>query len=228
MSKYLDFFDDVYYINLDSRPDRKKLFEKRASIHDINAIRFPGIIPNKGEYVETDDNRRKYKVGCTLSHQSIVRSAKERGLKNVIIFEDDCVFFDNFKEKAKIYANELKDVDWDVFYFGGDPTNDCIFITENLARMYDSDHDGRFGVYCTHAYAINHTFFDEIIGADKTSLESIDTLLVNIFNSKTNIILGSEILAVQDKSFSDLWGHIIDSSEIMKETWSLHVKKENI
>jgi glycosyl transferase family 25 len=104
MNKFLGYFDDVYYINLDYREDRRKLFEQRSLDIGINAKRFSGIVPEDGLYDKIESNqkdtRRKWKVGCTLSHQAIVREAKERGLENVLIFEDDCIFLDGFITKA--------------------------------------------------------------------------------------------------------------------------------
>ena len=109
--KYLDFFEEVYYINLDSRLDRKELFEKRALEQNIDAIRFSGIIPNDDEYIyDEKDKLKKFKIGCTLSHQTLVKIAKEKKLKNILIFEDDCVFVDKFKEKAQLCINELKNI----------------------------------------------------------------------------------------------------------------------
>lgn len=217
--KYLDFFDAVYYINLDSRIDRRELFEKRIKELDIPAIRFSGIVPEEGNYRRLPDEqpRRHFHIGCTLSHQALIKNAKDMNYKNILIFEDDCLFLDNFKEKAQIYANELKTIEkWDLFYFGGDPTTTGKFITEHLWKI-----DG--GVYQTHAYAVNNSAYDKILSIDANTIQSIDTSFAQSDNS-FNMILGKDLLVIQDESFSDLWGSINISQKLIIDVWKDRVE----
>ena len=220
--KYLNFFDAVYYINLDDRVDRRELFEKRSKLHDINAVRFPGIVPSENQYkqiINEFDERRKYKVGCTLSHQGIVKEAKEKGHKNVLIFEDDCVFMEDFKNYAQLCVNELKDLEWDIMYFGGEPNNYCEGrVSKNLYKMRS---DG--GVYCAHAYAVNHTFYDKILNVDANAILTLDNFYVS---SPSKKILSAKIIALQDdNTYSDLWGYVTNSSKQtnMIDTWNKFV-----
>jgi FkbM family methyltransferase len=221
-SKYLNFFDGVYYINLDDKPDRKELFEKRSKVHDIDAIRFPGIVPKEGEYeqlINEFDERRKFKVGCSLSHQAIIREAKEKNYNNVLIFEDDCVFSEDFKEIAQKYVNELKTIDWNLMYFGGEPNNYCKPITNNLSIVQNTG-----GVWCTHAYAVNHKFYDIFLSWDANKIPVIDVYLASL---NTNVIVGYKPIAFQDETFSDLWGKIIldkKSNSIIE--WEKYVSKK--
>ena len=106
--KYLDFFEDVYYINLDYRIDRKILFEKRASDVGIIPNRFSAIQPTEIECQSITPFKeiRRFKVGCTMSHQAVVKIAKEKNFSNVLIFEDDCLFLEGFQSKAQLCVNE--------------------------------------------------------------------------------------------------------------------------
>ncbi len=218
-TKYLGYFDAVYYINLDSRTDRKEFFEKQAKELDIPAIRFSAITPKEGEFNEELAGPRyygneytKFKIGCTISHQSLIRKAKENNWENILIFEDDCVFLDNFKEKAQLYVNELKNIKWDIFYFGGDPSASGTFITENLATIVKG------GVYQTHAYAINHNIYDQILQYEPLVRPPI--VIDEFISSDAYIkILGKEILAIQSNSYSDLWGYVNNSQDIIKKSW---------
>jgi len=218
MSKFLGYFDDVYYINLDYREDRKKLFEERSLAIGLNAKRFSGIIPKDGEYpvIESNqkDTRRKWKVGCTLSHQAIVREAKERGLQNVLIFEDDCIFLDGFMEKAQNCVNDLKEQEWDLMYFGGQPNQYAKKVTENLGSIENG------GVYSTHAYAINHTFYDKMLNITPDFYDTIDILYLNYQSSARKLLVSKEILAVQDSTYSDLWNIIVNSQGYSIRDWN--------
>jgi GR25 family glycosyltransferase involved in LPS biosynthesis len=96
MDKYLGYFEGVYYINMDSRTDRKERFEKMAEDFNIPAIRVSALTASDDEatplYNGHNDPRRKFKMGCTLSHQSVVRMAKENGLKNCFYTETEKKF----------------------------------------------------------------------------------------------------------------------------------------
>ena len=85
--------DHIFYINLDKRIDRKIEFEVEMKKLNWNAERFPGIYyaPPKGI------------VGCGKSHLAVLKLAKERNYKNVLIMEDDfqCI------ESLEVYEEEL-------------------------------------------------------------------------------------------------------------------------
>jgi GR25 family glycosyltransferase involved in LPS biosynthesis len=122
-----NYFDMVYYINLNSRPDRREQFERRATEAGISQfIRFPAIhlsmeeanaLPNITKH-DGDDNRH-LKVSSSLSHFAVIADAKKCGYESILIFEDDAVFVDEFEEKIKPVVDELKEItDWDLVYFG--------------------------------------------------------------------------------------------------------------
>jgi len=220
--RYLDFFEDVYYINLDNRIDRKELFENRSSKVGIEAIRFPAIQPDEKDcpLLESSpgDTRRKFKVGCSLSHQGIVKIAKDRNLENVLIFEDDCLFLEEFKEKAQLCVNELKNIEWDIFYFGGEVNNYCSNISENIVKVEDG------GVYCCHAYAVNKRFYDAILSANVHHIDILDIFLLNYSCEYRTYLLSRDILAIQDGIFSDIKnGLSIAAAGYMINSWKKYV-----
>jgi glycosyl transferase, family 25 len=88
-----------YYINLDSRQDRKQEFENGIApfAHMIQCKRFPAIKHSNGA------------LGCSKSHLEVIRLAKQNKDKYAIIFEDDFEFLvspDVFKkEMSKLLDN---------------------------------------------------------------------------------------------------------------------------
>lgn len=94
-----------------------------------------------------------------MSHQEIVKQAKVDGLSNVLIFEDDCVFADDFMEYGQKCVHELKSMDWDLFYLGGEPNYECFRVSSHLFQC-------NRGIYMTHAYALNRRFFDCLLASD--------------------------------------------------------------
>lgn len=226
--KYLDFFEEVYYINLDYRTDRRELFEKRAKEAGIvDLIRFPAIQPNIGDCGFNEETLkhpdlllRRNQAGCSMSHLAIIKSAKERNVKNVLIFEDDCIFLDGFKEKAQKCADDLKKIDWDILYFGGEPNYSSHPISDNLSMM------GYGGVYCLHAYAINNSFYDlaltyNVLIEDN---KNFDAFVLNLNLHFRKCVLSKELLAIQDVNYSDLKGFIPFGVEnLMRNGWKRFV-----
>lgn len=223
MAKFLDFFEGVYYINLPARTDRKALFEGRAAKLGIEATWFEAIVPDPSIvtplYEGHEDPTRAQKIGCTLSHQAVIREAKRRGLKNVLIFEDDCVFLDGFLEHLTKSVDELRSFEWDLFYIGGEPNNTMEQISENLYTMKTQG-----GIYTTHAYAVNSCFYDRILEVNPSHISVIDSFLLNLKTHERNLFATAELLAVQDSTFSDIWLYMTDSAQLMRDGWDKYIK----
>jgi len=214
---YLNFFDDVVYINLDTRPDRREKFEARSRAVGIEARRFPAIyrpwetcpwLPIHNIIATHDPSvyqRKANEISCALSHQAIVRDAKERGLQNIFIFEDDAVFLPNFEAQVQRVVHDIRDhnLPWDIIYFGGEPNHVASRVTDNIATMPSG------GVYGCHAYAIHHTFFDVILNWDLTTAWGIiDIFLLHHPEAARQYLLSRHQVVLQDNdSYSDLRGH---------------------
>jgi GR25 family glycosyltransferase involved in LPS biosynthesis len=76
----MENIDRMYYINLDRRGDRRGEVEAEFTKMGLTVERFSAI------------DRKPGIVGCGLSHLAVLKLARERGLKNVLIFEDDFQF----------------------------------------------------------------------------------------------------------------------------------------
>jgi len=86
----VDHIDQIIYINLDSRQDRRELFEAEMVSHNLPYERFPAIPHDPGI------------VGCGKSHLAVLKMAKERGNRYTLIMEDDFVFL---KDKDEVNAD---------------------------------------------------------------------------------------------------------------------------
>jgi glycosyl transferase family 25 len=69
--------DHVFYINLDRREDRREQIEGELARAEIEGERFSAIPHEFGI------------AGCTMSHLAVLKLARERGYRNVLILEDD-------------------------------------------------------------------------------------------------------------------------------------------
>ena len=193
-----NYFDGGFYLNLDKRTERREAFEIRSKEAGIEVERFSAI-QLKEQDVPNPFNGKDWhiKISCTYSHFEMIKEAKRRGWKNCLIFEDDCVFVDGFASKIKQCVEELKDIEWDIFYMGGEPNGLCNNVSDSLAKCTT-------GMYGTHAYAINECFYDKVINLSY-KMGVIDTIYMGMYYN--NYYMSKELLAWQDDDFeSDLWG----------------------
>lgn len=143
-----DKIDGIFYINLDKRDDRRKEIEEElANIH-LQAERFPGIFHDPGI------------VGCGKSHLSVMKMAKERNYKNVLILEDDFMFLTD---------RDMLDMSLDAFFQDvGDDYDVCMFCCQNLVENQDAEKKAPYLSRIHHAnnasaYLINGKYLDSII-----------------------------------------------------------------
>ena len=174
MANPFDFFDEIYCINLDERLDRWEHSCKQFEILEVSerVKRFSAIKPShderwnrsvpwgKGKYAYP----LKGAVGCAESHKIIIKIAKEKNLKNVMVFEDDFVVHQNWKENLQKSIDELKNHNWNNFYLGYHLHRVWgkmeIKHGDNLSRCVSKKHRG---IQLTTALAYNANIFDYLI-----------------------------------------------------------------
>jgi GR25 family glycosyltransferase involved in LPS biosynthesis len=163
-----------------------------------------------------NENNWHIKISCTKSHFDIIQKAKENGHKNCMIFEDDCKFCDDFYNKAEKCINDLKNFEWDMFFFGGEPNEKCIEVTDNIVKTN--------GIYATHAYIINHTFYDKVLEMEFNK-GIIDILYLNYPLNKKKFFLSKKLLCWQDDDdVSDLWNCKKNSKLIYEKAYKEYIK----
>ena len=70
----------IYYINLDRRTDRREQMETELTRMGLTGERYSAIEANPSI------------IGCCQSHLNVLKKAKDEGLANVLILEDDFIF----------------------------------------------------------------------------------------------------------------------------------------
>lgn len=159
-----DFFEKIYCINLDRRPEKWEQCKKHFKELNIeNRVeRFSGI---DYQNIEAVSPFYKGKYGCTHSHLELIRQAKQLGLKNILVFEDDV--------NPHLPPNEIHDLlrksiselpeDWEIFYLSANPLHhpDSLHNYSKHLCMVKL-------AFTTHAIAINDTAYDHILNNVKT------------------------------------------------------------
>ena len=156
MSNYIEH---IFYINLDSRIDRREQIETELASFDIlkNTERIEAI-PTPGRGI----------LGCTMSHLYAIKLAKERNYSNVLILEDD-FYFTISKEE---FENQLQT------FFASNISYDVCMISYNIQRAEPMDEypfiQKVLEAQTASGYIVHHSFYDAIITLYEWAIPLLD------------------------------------------------------
>lgn len=141
-----DFFDTIYCITLDSRPDRMREAKRQFAAVGLD---------ERVEFVIVTKDYENPARGIFQSHLHCLTKGLEAGAMHILIFEDD-VFFRNFSQ-SRLHAacRFLQETGrWDAFFLG------C--ITDGSRRTVQ-DAVVQVKYRClAHAYALNRPYAERI------------------------------------------------------------------
>ena len=181
--KLENFFELSYCINLDERTDRWALCQGEFEKIKFYPERFSAIKNNNGA------------MGCLLSHIEILKIANERN-KHVLIFEDDVFFLDNAKTIIESALDELINMDWKMFYLGGNILKPFYQRTNHLAELNHCQ--------STHAYAINKNYVKPILEFLEASSWYIDVLYADGVVPLGGCFITVPMAAIQRSDYSTI------------------------
>jgi len=163
------YFDKIFYINLDKDVDRNEhILFQLAKFNITNIERVSGVVyhdvPDESLWRNFNIKEKRYvlsSLGCRDSHLSIIKIAKERGYKRILILEDDIVFLQDPNELLR--RNEAIINDWDMLYFSG--------LVEHFFRNQ---------IVGGYAYGISHKLYDDMINMAIPSGMEMDNFYAKI------------------------------------------------
>lgn len=185
---FLKEIEHVVYINLDERIDRREEVENELEIFGNRVERFRAI-----------RNTKNGGLGCSASHLSVLKAAKELGWSNVLICEDD--FMWKNKEQIESVLNPILKNSYNVILFGAT----CVKFCNNASG---------FEAQSAVGYLVHGSYFDTLIrnfeeGFNKLSetnnspLYAIDQYWKHL-QKKDKWTLINPGLVVQRPSYSDI------------------------
>jgi GR25 family glycosyltransferase involved in LPS biosynthesis len=222
--KLNDFFDKIFVINLERRPDRLEEFRQKADKIGFDFEVFSAVDGKKidedfvynGKQIKITpnqfyfggfDNYAKSQLGCLISHLGVLKLAKERGYKRFLVLEDDCDFTEDFVTKFSKFCEEF-DREWDMFYFSG-----------SMPETSESWSTYRRLISChtTHSYAVNSRCLDYLIEFTESNINTmpIDSNYTQI-QSKLECYIAFPFLTYQAEGFSDIQNIVVDYDSIKK------------
>jgi len=135
---------NIFYINLDSRTDRKEYVESQLNSVSLSSFqRFKAVKLTSGA------------LGCSMSHLKCLQQAKEQELDHVLICEDDITFLN-----PKLFMSQLNQFlsvnkEWDVLLLGGNNVPPYKVIDQTCVQVSHCQ--------TTTGYLVRSQYFDKLI-----------------------------------------------------------------
>jgi GR25 family glycosyltransferase involved in LPS biosynthesis len=176
-------FEEIYYINLKSRPDKLKFIEDQLNKNNVIATRFEAVNTtdvkkfHKHKYELNESNYGK--IACMESHRKIWGDCLKRDVSSVLILEDDVQFVDNFNH---IFKEKLKTLprNWNFLALGYN-RNKSFLYKKNLVKfkMINNDWETFDGISGSGAWGLKNTMMSKLLSAtdDNIKGENFDLFL---------------------------------------------------
>ncbi len=232
MKNPFNFFDAIFCINLDSRPDRWNKCLEQFKIFGIDdkVQRFSAI-----KILDENNQSNKFlgRCGCSLSHFEICKIAKNKSYKNYLVLEDDFEFNFNLEITFDLLNKAISEMpnNWDMFYMGANLTDQygtfpIENFSENLFKLKSC--------HTTHAMAFNSRFYDSFLENSPNinsifewtiNHEIIDVFLSKNFLNKINCFINKEMIINQSAGFSDIENNSYDYRQWITSSFDFFKKQ---
>ncbi len=210
-----------FYINLNSRVDRKVHVERQLDLIGIrdNVKRFNAIHNVNG------------RIGCSLSHLKCIQMAKEQNMEFVLILEDDVLFLlpDDFVENVNKFLSNPQNK-WDVLLLAGN----------NLPPFTTNDEVSIRVTHCqtTTGYIVRKHYYDTLISNIKEGVAklmknpehhyyfAIDKYWIHLQKQNRWMLL-VPLIVVQRPDYSDIEKRHTDYQRLMTSIDKSDVQRSN-
>ena len=190
-----DIFDKIYCINLKHRTDRWEYCNKQFEKYGILVEKFDAV---NGKKVTPDgiNGLLPGEVGVIRSNYNVIKDAKEKGYKRIVIFEDDVELCDDFNERFMLHYKDIPN-DWRFIYMGGNHVGGVTPINNKVSKIRHT--------YAIHAICVHEELYDHIL----TMLEE-EKVQVDVTYAQLQKVFPSYVfrphLAWQKDGHSDIQG----------------------
>lgn len=204
----------TFCVTLKDTPKRKEYAERHFKEHGLEVEFFEGINGKKfglrTNIPYMDDNPNwtpddgpvhfisSGHIGCILSHYMLWKTLMYLPYEEIIVFEDDVILCDSFKQKIIEYKSKLPD-DWQYVFIGNCclPTEDC------HKQICDGIITSTHPPMCTHAYMIKKSSIPVLIETNSLAWSHIDIQIQKRSLNKLKFYIFHPTLANQKSIIGD-------------------------
>lgn len=182
---------DFYVINLEKRTDRWNNIIKNFTDPDYNLIRVNAVETKRGWQ------------GCFQSHVKCIQIAKEKGLKYIIVVEDDCEPINKgnnvFKSRLNTILEYLESSsDWYIYL--GATVSIQPYTYKNIIRYKDETFVNFTKAFTTHFTIYNEKSYDFFLNVKQ------DKPIDEVWYGHFNCLVSVPFIAKQIEGYSDIIG----------------------
>ena len=217
--KNIEDIKNIFYINLDTRPDRKSRFEEEMKKLGLQATRFNAVKHKSGA------------IGCSISHLTLLKYARDNKLDHIVIMEDDITFLN-----SEVFINSLNN------FLSSEIEFDVLLIAGNNMGPYTRVYE--YGVkikkcQTTTGYLVKEHYYDKLI---QNYEEGIRYLAVNLTKSDDfaidqywvklqqvdNWILLTPLTVTQRPDYSNIEKRMVSYSRVMLDLDKKNLRNKGI
>lgn len=192
-----NLFDNVWVINLETRPDRWDISKKRLKEVGITSKRWNATNAESEEFKQLYNKisypkRTKGEIACYMSHKNLWKHIYATGKPYALIFEDDLLFSPGVGKKDIMNAME-QSKGFNIIYLGHCHTNIISFLKPDVKKGTGQ---------CLHAYIITRKAIKKILDKKENYFLPIDKVTEKL--CKSNICyLSKHIASANHKTFGN-------------------------
>jgi GR25 family glycosyltransferase involved in LPS biosynthesis len=149
----IETIEHAFYINLESRTDRKQHVEQQLASIGINATRFNAIKLANGA------------IGCSMSHLKCLEIAKHNNWEHVMIVEDDILFLNTELFKNQLNKFLKKQANFDVVLIAGNNVPPYQKIDDSCVKVYRCQ--------TTTGYVVQRHYYDTLISNIREGIQKL-------------------------------------------------------
>lgn len=190
-------YPTTYLINLKRRPERLAKVLPHLIQHGLSPIVWEGVDGHKVPIPRGWPNPGAY--GNNRSHVAVLADALEKGLTEVLVFEDDVFLVKDFGQKYQAFRNAVPH-DWEALFLGGEVRSQVLNLGNGVCRA-----QAPWGVQRTHAYILRGDYIREMHNLWDTTPGLVDVVWGPKQAAK-KVYLPSVWLAGQSGGQSDING----------------------
>jgi len=215
MASYLNtYFDKIYCINLDRRPDRWKECEDVFAKHDLQVERVSAVDGNpdpENIKMTATDNRiiKPGMIGCAMSHLKVCQLAKAGNYSQILILEDDIDFIETLNQDFENYILQVP-ANWQLLYTGGNHlgNHNVRSVSQNVVRI--------FNTYTTHFIGMKKGMFDMMIDRIPSKITNPIDVIYAEWQRQFEAYCIVPHLSWQRTSYSDIENCVADYDKIVR------------
>ena len=173
---YHKLFDNVYVINLKRSDDRRKSIKEQLWRIGCKYEMFEATDGHDLD-IEIDEENKlmdgwtKGSNGLVDTTIRIIRDAKEKGYKDILILEDDIIFAHGDTRLIK----RIKDYNWELIHLAAHDYRRAVYMCD-IRQLR--------GAWSCQAYAVNSNIYDEYLDWLELRNRPIDWITSNVFHTR--------------------------------------------